>query len=397
MCISPIKIRNTNFNSPIRDPTYTKLHDDGFYINVPCGHCPACLALRQSYFVQRMQMENLNNDLWTGMLSYHNDALPSVEINGFKHTYADSRDIQLLNKRLYNDKIFKDGFKWWFISERGSKRHRPHWHFLLSTPKVPGETLSQLYSREKFYWQAILDRWYTNYGSRRKPIKIPNLIYQCKNGKYNYDFHYCNPSLTKDGNMDVAFYASKYYLKPDDYNRRLKSALYLNLDESAFKYYWNILRPKTLSSKCIGDYNDPDIYDYIQMCIDFSLKVFSPYPLFINPISGQTFPLAPYYRKHLTVPQGLAFHDNAHNKIGGFTLSEEYNLDDIKRKYSKHKKVIDRINLRDVSHQILIDNEFSTTLTNLEESTQLSEGLPRLVQSLDDFDCYDFDYPTTLF
>lgn len=398
MCIAPIPIKNLNKGRHIRDPVLSQIIDvHSTFIAVPCGHCPSCLALKQEYFIQRFQLETLNNDLWTGMLSYNNEHLPTVIINGYKHRYADSRDIQLLNKRLRNLKVFPDGYKFWFISERGGTYHRPHWHFLISTPKIPGETLSDKLSREKYYFDAILSNWYTNKGSRRKPIKSPNLTYVCRNGRYNYDFHYVNPSLTKDGQTDVAFYTSKYYLKDDDYTKRLRSALRLNInDDDTFKHYWNLVRHKTLCSHYLGDYRDPEVRKYLDMCIDFSLGVKSPYPLFLNPETSQTFPLSPYYRKHLiTVDIAYQFRQFQTNRIDGVWLPPDIDLDDINRKYSKYRKVIDRINMRDIEHSLLISNEYER-FDNLAEDFAFPESTSKVVQSPNDFDCFD-DFDDLLF
>lgn len=201
MCYNPTKIPNPNYGKKY-GKKYETIHDTtAQYISVPCGHCYACLAIRQEYFIQRMQMENISNDLWTGMLSYNHTSLPTITIGKYVISYASSRDIQLLIKRLRNRCLFPNGFKYWFISERGSRKHRPHWHFIISTPKIPDESIAEKYHREKIYHDAILEEWYTNHGSKRSPVKVPNLTYCCKHGKRNYDFHYCNPLLTKDGNL----------------------------------------------------------------------------------------------------------------------------------------------------------------------------------------------------
>lgn len=395
MCDRPLLIDNVNYGKFKNNPLLEYCKDTiNRKIYVGCGHCPSCLALKQSYFVQRFQMESLNNDLWTGMLSYRPESLPTVKIGNYTHRYADSRDIQLLLKRLRNINAFDGPFKYWFISERGGKRHRPHWHFIISTPKIPGESLASRLSREKKYFHLVLDNWYTNKGSRRMPIKFPNLLYVCRNGHYNYDFHYCNPSLTKDGNIDVAFYVSKYYLKDDEYTQKLRSALRLNLPENAYRYYWTLLRHKFLCSHFLGDCNDPDVFDYIQKCIQFSISVGSPYPLFINPDTSQTFPLSPYYRKYLTLDQCVAFANNASCHVAD--RINQFNPSDIARSDSRFSKILERINLRDLSHDMLTTNDYGQFENDFtDDNIVLEDASPCSSHNNDFVDSWSsFDYDT---
>lgn len=395
MCLNPLLIDNLNYGRFSSDPRFTTIKDTlNHKIYVGCGHCPSCIALKQDYFIQRFQMESLNNDLWTGMLSYCNAALPTVQIGKYTHRFADTRDVQLLVKRLRNDNVFDGPFKYWFISERGGLRHRPHWHFIISTPKIKNETLAQKLTREKKYFDAILANWYTNKGSRRKPIKVPNLIYVCKNGHYNYDFHYCNPALTKDGNTDVAFYVSKYLLKDDNYTQRLRSALRLNLPDESFKYYWSLLKHKSLTSHFLGDVNDPDVWSYLQMCIDFSLNIRSPYPLFINPDTSQTFPLSPYYRKILSVDQAYLFALNSPEHVAD--RSFEVDLHKLRKSHEKFTKIIERINLRDLAHDLLTDNTYGQFKNDFVGPAELSSDSFTSSQDCNDFvdGWSDFDSDT---
>lgn len=359
MCSSPILI--DNLNRGCRDPTTQYLKDClSVKIAIPCGHCPSCLALKQNYFVQRMECESLDNHLWTGMLSYSNQMMPTAVINGYKHKFADTRDIQLLLRRLRNDEIFPKGFRYWFVSERGFQKHRPHWHFMISTPKKYLPTISHVYDAEKYYHDSILERWYTNIGSKRKPIKIPNLIYYNKNGRRNYDFHWLNPNLTLTGCDDVAFYNSKYLLKDDDYTKRLKSALYFNCSDDAFKFFWQHLKNKTLSSHYLGDVNNPIVADYINFCIQFSYDNNFPFPCFVNPNDGSTFPLAPYLRsKFVSLQTALAFRDKHPELYQGNTgchVCVDISVDKIVKQYDKFKHVLSCINARDVHADFHFDN-----------------------------------------
>lgn len=376
MCLTPIFIDNPNYG--LKNYYSRRLKDTlSHRIAVPCGHCPTCLALKQNYQVQRFETESLDNDLWAVMLSYSNDALPTCIINGYKHRYADTRDIQLLIKRLRKYDVFPKGTRYWFISERGGKHHRPHWHGMFSTPKIRGSTLAEIYSREKFYHDTILENWYTNKGSTRAPIKVPNLIYYNKNGRRNYDFHYLDPKLTLMGVDDCAFYNTKYLLKDDKYTQSVKSALFFNLPEDSFKFYWNLLRNKTLCSHYLGDIHNPVVIDYIRFCFDFSHSYKMPYPCFINPNSGQTFPMAPYYRrKFTTIDDALRFreyHDELYYEDTGTRVAVDIDLDSVKKKYARYEKVLKQVNFRDIHCDMLYDSTIYDNYGDFEKPTELLE------------------------
>lgn len=386
MCLHPVIRPNPHFNCFKNDEKLSFIKDSkSSLITVPCGKCPSCLALKQEYFIQRVQMESLNNDLWCGMLSYNNRALPTLVVNGYNHKYADSRDIQLLIKRLRNYNVFGK-FKYWFISERGGERHRPHWHFLISTPKIKNETWYEKKSREKFYFDKILENWYTNFGSKRVPIKVPNLTYVCKNGHYNYDFHYVDPALTNNGESDIGFYVSKYYLKNDDYTKRLYSAIRLNVkDDATFKYYWSRLRHKTLSSHYLGGIEDKDVFNYLQMCISFSHDYGMFYPVFINPITGQTFPLCPYYKnKLLSIDDQYAFLLRNPNIVDGVRSTPEFDQQKFIKAHSRYEKIIKRINMLDLDFSMLTSNNYER-FDNITENCELPAEAEYTFESFGDF------------
>lgn len=382
MCLAPILIDNLNRGST--DPIISRLKDTVSHkIPIPCGHCPACLALKQNYIVQRWQCESLDNDLWTGMLSYNNKYLPRYVINGYKHSFADSRDVQLLCRRLRSDNVFGMPFRYWFVSERGSDYHRPHWHFMLSTPKVPGSTLADLHTREKSYHDEILKRWAHNKGSDKYPIYECLLTFYSRNGRRNYDFHYLDPSLTLFGSDDVAFYNSKYLLKDDDYTGRLKSALYFNTSEAAFPHIWRFLKHKYHSSHYLGDVHNPVVHQYIDFCINFSFDNGLPFPCFVNPNTGQTFPLSPYLKKRFCSVQTLLAFRDLHPELyvqdTGIRFDVSVSIDDVRKKYTKHKRVVDLINARDLHADFNIENlSYSSFLDYGDHNkiTQLPEVAP---------------------
>ena len=112
MCVSPIIIDNPNYHNEHarifgKDVDNTKLA-------IPCGVCCDCVAVRQMYMVQRVQMEAQKNRLFFGTLTYSNDMLPKVVTStGFEIAYADIRDFQLMIKRLRNDNAFGFPFRFY--------------------------------------------------------------------------------------------------------------------------------------------------------------------------------------------------------------------------------------------------------------------------------------------
>ena len=303
MCLSPVLIPNPNYNSPIRDPTYRFIHDcESTKLAVPCGRCPVCIYLRQIYLVQRVQMESLDNDLFFGTLTYNNESLPLAEYGDIRFAYPDFSDWQKMLKRIRQ--AYPDlKFKYLLVQEYGSKRHRPHYHFILSLPRLGNPTLAEKMSTAYRLFDIFLKQWKRNYGSDRCPVWRPLLTYYRRNGKYNYDLHYLDPNSSKDGLDGVAFYVTKYILKYDKWVDRFKSKLYFSLSNEDFKDAWNKLRPRVLMSKGFGSPDSFNVQSHIFKGINMALddrRAF--YPYYFSRVNGKCFPLAPYYSKRFVTP-----------------------------------------------------------------------------------------------
>lgn len=328
MCDCPVQIVNPNFlsgrrarNMRNKDPTYVSrllpFRDYTFRtIYVPCGRCPSCVALKQSYLIQRVQMEEMVNDLYFCTLTYSNKMISSVNVNGYNLLYADVKDIQNMMKRIRNDNLFGSSFRYIAVSEFGSIRHRPHWHLLFSIPGSPDDTLAVKESRAMKFHDIVLSQWVRNYGSKRVPDYRPLCEFKCTARGRNYDFHYVNPASTTNGVSDVSYYVTKYITKSNDYVDRLKSALYYNTpDTDTFTELWNLIRPRMLISKGFGLSSTPDksvnpfIKDYIKSCLSESLQDNNAlFPRYRDIVSGNTYPLSPYYRsRFLTLEQQYDF------------------------------------------------------------------------------------------
>lgn len=125
MCRSPISIKNPNYGATGK---FAQFKDTvSARIFVPCGFCDQCIQHRQFQYVQRLQMEELANHLFFCTLTYNNDCLPVVGTSsGYSIRYADVSDVQAMFKRLRKRDYLGRPFRYFGVTELGSKRGRPH-------------------------------------------------------------------------------------------------------------------------------------------------------------------------------------------------------------------------------------------------------------------------------
>ena len=321
MCLNPILIDNPNYRSPVSGSDYANLHDTIHKkMPVPCGRCPVCLALKQQYLVQRVQMESMENDLYFGTLTYNEEMIPRLYVNSeITIAYADISDFQNMIKLIRKHENLGD-FKFFAVTEYGGKRHRPHFHFILSFPKIPGSNLAD---RESFaiklhsiflkYWRRNvnytdkLDKKGNFKRNTRNPIWKNLCTYHSTHRGRNFDLHYLNPNSSSSGVDDVAFYVTKYMLKYDTWLDKLRSKLYFTLPDTAFKSTWDIIKPHRLISKHFGSAGRISVIEHIFKGIDLAVNDSrAMYPYYISPVNGATFPLCPYYCKRFLRPSELA-------------------------------------------------------------------------------------------
>lgn len=345
MCISPVSIPNPNYGL-FRDNVFSKYIDtESAYIKVNCGHCSECIHSHQLDIVQRLQMESLDNYLFFATLTYKPSMLPKITTStGYSLPFADWRDLQLCFKRLNNRKAFTRPFRYLAVSERGSEKGRPHFHVIFILPKYKYDHPFTPVNLEKVMFDSLLKEWRRKVGgSKRKPIYEPLCLYRRKyiHGvlHYNYDLHYVVPSLDDDGS-DVAFYVTKYLLKPSEKEARLQQALRLNLSPDEYEDTWSIVRSRIDSSLYLGfgqSSGTPTkkVADYLRRSVSIS----KDFPQFFNS-KGNSFPLSRYYKK---VPEVFTLDDalrlNVHkDRIRSYSelirLSDDYQ--------TKLQKVADR-------------------------------------------------------
>lgn len=313
MCYSPVRVKN-----PYRGLKYLSyIHDtESAYINVPCGVCKQCIALRQLDIIQRVQMESLDSFLFFTTLTYDNEHLPKITTStGYEIPFADINHLQLLFKRLRRGNYFGRPFRYFAVSERGSSEQgsaRPHFHVLWFLPRFNGELYSDGLSLSKLLYDVIKEQWVINTGDNWHPVYEPLFTHKSKfyRGKLysNYDTHFVSPSLTSDGIDSVAFYVSKYLLKQNPREKRLQQAFKLNLPEDEYEYLWPIVKSKSLRSSSFGfgfgDVpSDPSrgrfykIVDYLRSCVARSDPK-KGFPCYFPPSSVGSFPLSHFYKSN---------------------------------------------------------------------------------------------------
>ena len=360
MCLAPILIDNPDYNTPVKDKVYRFTHNiKDRKIPVPCGRCASCVHLKQIYLIQRVQMEALNHDLFYGTLTYNKESLPVVSYGDIRFAYPDFSDWQKMIKMINKD--FPDlKFKYMLVSEYGGKKHRPHYHFILSLPKE-SDLLAQKEGKAYQLFNIFLKYWRRNYGSRRVPIWKQLCTYVNRNGKYNFDLHYLDPNSSNDGLDGVSFYVTKYILKFDTWVDKFKSFLFFNLSDSDYIDAWNKFRPRCLMSKFFGSPDDVDVKNHIRNGINFSLDIHTAlFPYYVSKQNGSTYPLAPYYaKKFLTISDKIEFvarrpefRDYDESDVLDFDRREEH-LNQIKSFLSNQQLAVDYDDIDNINSNIL--------------------------------------------
>lgn len=329
MCIHPTQIPNPNHYSD-RDPKsglgFLKDTSSAF-INIPCGHCPECIAIRQMGIVQRLNVEYKFNYLFFCMLSYNNECLPIHTCsNGRTIPYADKKDITDCLKRLRVRNAFGRPFRYFGVSEFGGDKHRPHFHIILIIPKYDGDDVYTPVNLEALVFKELLFDWRRNVAIRvrKKDGKIvpdnvhPQWVNLCtyrrinyRNGTYktNFDVQFVRPLNVFQNEDSVSFYASKYILKDSEFEKNLWKGLHMNLDSDEFKFVWKIVKSKSFWSRGLGlnakggngceVVPDPEAVRYVHDMVEKSKQSYDS-PRFLAD-NGSVYPLSRYYYRYGSV------------------------------------------------------------------------------------------------
>lgn len=291
MCLSPISIKNPYFG--LGSVGLNSFHDTlSSRIEVPCGNCPQCIAMRQSFFLQRVQMESLRSHLFMFTLTYNDESLVYTDVGDYHVAFPFLSDIQNMFKRLR-----RDGYKFrvTYTTEYGKRHFRPHYHGILALDK----SLGNPYKLEKQYYKLFFSEWRRNYSDDSfNPDWRPLFTPVFKHGRCTtFDFHWIEPVMDHDN--DCAFYVSKYITKYDKRTVRLlqKISLDMSLSDEEMPYLYKLIKPRCNTSKDFGDWKDPQISSYINKCA--SRESLFRYPQYYDIYSGKQMPMSPYYGKHV--------------------------------------------------------------------------------------------------
>lgn len=355
MCVSPVLIKNPNYRSKV-DIIKKTTDTENQYIKVPCNHCSECVLARQNQLVDRCRCLALDHYIFFCTLTYNSQSLPHlVTSTGFNIPYADISDVQKMMKRIRKANLFGRSFLYFFCSERGKEKSRPHFHGLIFIPKFKDDDKLYPAQLEASVRGVLFKEWRRNYGSTRNPIWKPLFTYRSKYvaGKRfsNFDCHYVVPHSTEKGSDDVAFYVSKYVLKSSSKENALQQALRLNLvnvnddgslDEEEYLNVWKIVKSRCFFSKGFGASTDFEI-SHIHYCIDLSKD--HPDGLKFFHADGSSSPLPRYYRKFLSPDDCI---ESVVARGGPLTIDDRpYDLKD--RSIEKGKKILQKVSDRDIS------------------------------------------------
>lgn len=291
MCLSPITIDNPRYRQGSVGLSYLFNTVDS-KLQVPCGQCPQCASLRQSFFLQRIQMESLRSHLFMFTLTYNNESLIYTDVGEYHIAYPEFSDVQKLFKRL---RKFGYKFRFSYVSEYGRDRHRPHYHGILAIDKSVGDPRSL----EVKFSRLIAKEWRRNYGTSLFPSYRPLYTPVYKNCRCTtFDFHYIEPIRGHDN--DVSFYVSKYITKYDKWIRSLLLKIKQDpiLSDEETVHLVKLLKPRCNISKDFGDWKDEQIFSYIRKCAN--RKTEYRYPQFFDINTGKSMPMSPYYGKRMS-------------------------------------------------------------------------------------------------
>lgn len=342
MCISPKVIPNPNYHSTVE--LIIKTTDtQNKYLEVPCGVCVECMFKRQSDLVCRVRNMLRDNYLFFFTLTYNDESLPQITTStGDTIPFADVADVQKMMKRIRRHNLLDRPFKYLVVSERGGQRGRPHFHGLLFVTKQANDDILTPAILEKQYWKVFFNEWRRNYGSTRVPIWKPLFTYHRKyvGGRLfqNFDFHYVVSHTTESGADDVAFYVTKYILKPSKMEEKLQQRLHLTLEPEEYAIVWKHVRSQALYSQGLGASSENQI-KYVKGCIEKSQD--DPHGFQYYSSDGQPHAMPRYYRKYVKPQNAIRSH--------AAITKEIRSMDSKVKSLAKGNKIREKVSIRDIS------------------------------------------------
>ena len=276
MCLAPVKIKNPHkykgnqFASEkgkgVQLPKYLLPSTD--YITVPCGKCSECRDTYYNSILQRAIIESFSSYIYFITLTYDNEHIPSIELEGEKFLYANYDHIQGMFKRFRNlDNIDGREFRYLSVNEYGDHNHRPHFHLLLFVSKLENDDEQTPHNLRDVIFNTLGDCFAVNKGTRKNPKYEKLFTYRMKykNGKLhtNYFVKYVEPNefqklCDMDCIQDTSYVKTVRYLigyvnKPSKYEQKLDCIINSYKDDS-FTYLKlrHLLKSQVRYSKGFG-------------------------------------------------------------------------------------------------------------------------------------------------
>lgn len=266
--------------------------------------------------------------------------------NGVDVPYVDVSDLQKMFKRIRKGNLFGRDFHYYFISERGKQRGRPHIHGLIFIQKFSDDDVIYTSQLESKIRDVLFNQWKRNVGSNRVPLYKPCFRYRSKfvAGRRfsNFDCHYVVPHSTEHGSDDVAFYVTKYLLKASPKEVALQRALKLNLPPEEYEQVWQKVKSRSICSKGFGAYTDKE-REYVKSCISRSASHSDGFKYFN--LDGNSFPLARYYRKFVSADDAI----KSCRARGGPLTVDDRDISDKVRSQQNGERIRREVSNRDIS------------------------------------------------
>lgn len=250
---------------------------------LPCGKCTLCLERRRKEWVRRLQLEAFDNPCTFLTLTYNDKNLRD----------CNKPDIQRFLKRfrqLSRKGLDLSNFKYFFVSEYGSKTHRPHYHAILfgvdmlRNPFFRSEIATHKKdSRGRVYpvytSPVVSDLWTFGFNS----------VDRCTESRIRYVAKYVAKSLTDDGK-------SLFHL----YSRRLGVRLFLDKDCSRLLpfAYSTLSSGRYLLSRDCPPVASPKFLDYYFSILD---------PLTLEAVKSKRRAFAVNFKQDVEIVRGRVF------------------------------------------------------------------------------------------
>ena len=203
-------------------------------------------------------------------------------------------------------------------------------------------------SFERYLSEILLDEWCINVGSTRCPDYQPLCNFK-QNGNFrNFDCQFVDTIYNDVSN--VSFYVSKYVCKFDKYVDSILKKLRYECNDEEYEIFKKWFKPKMIYSKGFGNVLSNKVIDKIYSDISFSLDNKSPYPLYFDEISGNSFPLSPYYRKRFVdVDTAIEFLKNSTDSLSDYSRVLDFE-EDVDLYFKKAFKYYDNMNYLNNTH-----------------------------------------------